>query len=87
MLVLYRKEGEGILIGDHIRVRVVESSSGGVRLAIDAPRDISIIREELSAAVKANEDSILSSVDSIQRFTQIWKHQQGKETSTSQKES
>lgn len=72
MLVLYRKEGEGILIGEHTRIRIMEVSSGGVRIAIDAPRDISVIREELSAVVKANEDSLLPPLDSVQRFTQVW---------------
>lgn len=87
MLVLYRKEGEGILIGEHTRIRVVEASSGGVRLAIEAPRDISIIREELSAAVRANEDSLLPAFDSVQLFTKAWERRTEGETPTSQSKS
>lgn len=66
MLMLYRKNGEGILIGEHIRIRVLEASSGGVRLAIEAPRDISIIREELSAVAKVNESSVLPPASSVE---------------------
>ncbi|MGN8817168.1 carbon storage regulator [Oribacterium sp. HCP28S3_H8] len=55
MLVLRRKKNDSILIGDNIRLTVVETAADGVRLAIDAPKSVSIIREELSYATKANE--------------------------------
>lgn len=47
MLVLARKEGESIAIGGGIRVVVVRTRSGEVRLGIDAPRDVSVVRGEL----------------------------------------
>lgn len=47
MLALGRKPGEYIMIGDNIKVQVVKSSSGDLRLAIDAPREIAIIRGEV----------------------------------------
>jgi len=47
MLVLSRKLGEAILIGDNIRIVVVDIDRGKIRLAIDAPNDIRIMREEL----------------------------------------
>jgi len=47
MLVLSRKAGESIRIGDDITVKVVETRGGRVRLAIDAPKDVDIHREEL----------------------------------------
>lgn len=47
MLVLGRKVGETILIGDDIAVTVTEVTSGTVHLAITAPRDVKIVREEL----------------------------------------
>ena len=52
MLVLSRKEGERILIGDDIRVTVVRVSGGGVRLGIEAPPESAIIREELALRMK-----------------------------------
>ena len=47
MLVLSRKTGERILIGDNIAVTVVRISQGIVRIGIEAPRDMSVVREEV----------------------------------------
>lgn len=47
MLVIGRKPGEYVVIGDNIKVKVVKSEEGDLRLAIDAPRDIRIVRGEL----------------------------------------
>lgn len=47
MLVLGRKPGEFVMIGDDIRVEVVKSEDGDLRLAIQAPKDIIIARGEL----------------------------------------
>ena len=48
MLVLTRKVGESIVIGDGITVRVLEVG-GRVRLGIEAPRDVSITRPDAAA--------------------------------------
>ncbi len=47
MLVIGRKPGEYVVIGDNIKVKVVKSEEGDLRLAIDAPRDVRIVRGEL----------------------------------------
>lgn len=47
MLVLSRKHGEQLLIGNSIMVTVVGIQSGRVRLGIEAPPDISVVRSEL----------------------------------------
>jgi len=47
MLVLSRKVGERILIGDQVTVTVVRITGGGVRLGIEAPAELAVIREEL----------------------------------------
>ena len=47
MLVLTRKLGERIVIGDNIVLTVVKIDNGKVRLGIDAPKAISVYREEL----------------------------------------
>ena len=52
MLVLSRKPGEKILIGDKISVTVVRIAPGVVRLGIDAPEDLPILREELNTGGK-----------------------------------
>ncbi len=47
MLVLSRKPGERILIGEDISITVVRIGPNTVRLGIDAPKDKNIVREEL----------------------------------------
>jgi carbon storage regulator len=47
MLVLSRRQSETIVIGDNIRVQVLEISGGRVRLAIEAPGHVSVDREEI----------------------------------------
>ena len=50
MLVLSRKVGERVLLGDDIRITIVRVSGGGVRLGIEAPSDIPVVREEVADA-------------------------------------
>ena len=52
MLVLTRKTGEGIIIGDDIKITVVELKGGGVRIGIDAPREMKIHRQEVFDRIK-----------------------------------
>lgn len=52
MLVLTRKAGEGIIIGDDIRITVVELKGGGVRIGIDAPRELKVHRQEVFERIK-----------------------------------
>lgn len=47
MLVLSRKVGERILIGDTISITVVRITGGGVRIGIEAPPEMPVIRQEL----------------------------------------
>lgn len=47
MLVLTRKVNEEILIGDNIRIKVVDIGAGRIRLGISAPRDVTVLRDEV----------------------------------------
>lgn len=47
MLILTRKAGEGIRIGDNIQITIVEIKGGGIRIGIDAPADQKIYRQEV----------------------------------------
>jgi carbon storage regulator len=51
MLVLSRKEGESLMLNDTIEVMVVEIGKGQVRLGIRAPKDVLILRKELTEEV------------------------------------
>ena len=59
MLVLSRKVGERILVGDKISVTVVRVAGGGVRLGIEAPDDLPVVREELKLHVDGGAVPIL----------------------------
>ncbi len=52
MLVLTRKPGEGIVIGDNITIKIIEMKSGGIRIGIDAPRDTKIYRQEIFERIR-----------------------------------
>ncbi len=58
MLILTRRAGESLLIGDEVSVTVLSVKGGQVRLGVDAPRDIAVHREEVisQSAVLALED-------------------------------
>jgi carbon storage regulator len=53
MLILGRKVGDSIMIGDGVRVVVLACDRGGVRLGIEAPSDVTILRGEIVSDVTA----------------------------------
>ena len=54
MLVLSRKLGEKIIIGQNICITVVDIDRGKIRLGIEAPRDVPIFRQDQATAVTYN---------------------------------
>lgn len=57
MLILQRKEGESLLLGEDIEITVLSVEAGRVRLAIQAPRDVTILRRELRVAAEVNREA------------------------------
>lgn len=57
MLVLSRKKDEKIIIGDHITVMVIEIRGDKVRLGIDAPKEVSVHRQEVYEAIKREAEA------------------------------
>jgi carbon storage regulator len=57
MLVISRKIGESLILGDNIRINVASVSGDKVTIAIDAPKEVKIVREELLETIQANKDS------------------------------
>ena len=63
MLVLTRKSGEKIRIGKDIIVSVISKGHGLLKLGIEAPREISVYREEIyQSVIHANQNSIAKSI-------------------------
>ena len=52
MLILTRKLGESIIIEDNIKITVVDINKQQIKLGIDAPKHITINREEIAKKVK-----------------------------------
>ena len=52
MLVLSRKKGETIVVGDGIRIKVVDVRGEKVRIGVDAPQEVTVHRAEVYAAIQ-----------------------------------
>ena len=57
MLVLSRKKNEAIMIGGNIKIMVLEIRGDRVRLGVEAPREISVHRQEIYEKIKESENS------------------------------
>ena len=57
MLVITRKANESILINDNVEISVLEITKDKVRIGVNAPRDIKIIRSELAAVQNTNVEA------------------------------
>ncbi len=55
MLVLSRQKEESVMIGDEIRVKIVDIRGDKVRLGFEAPDNVKIHREEVYLLIKAEE--------------------------------
>lgn len=73
MLVLARKLDESIVIGDDITIKIISIEKGIVKIGIDAPRDVDILRSELIEDVKEANIAASKEVDStdIDKLSQL----------------
>ena len=79
MLVLTRKLGEVIRVGDDVTVRVLEVKGNQVRLGVDAPAEVRIYREEVYRAIrKENEDAALHDAAGAGLASEAWHREPGK---------
>jgi len=61
MLVLTRKKNQGIMLGDDIRITVLEIREDAVKIGIEAPKEVNILRSELYQAVKEENTTAVAS--------------------------
>ena len=47
MLVLKRKAGESIIVNENIEIKIIEIEEGRIKIGIEAPKDVSILRKEV----------------------------------------
>lgn len=55
MLILTRRIGETLMIGDDVQVTVLGIKGGQVRIGIDAPKDVAVHREEIYDKIQADK--------------------------------
>lgn len=64
MLVLTRKTGESIMIGDDIELKIISVEGDQVKLGIEAPRSVKVYRSEIYKAIQEeNKAALNSSID------------------------
>lgn len=72
MLVLSRKNGQKIIINDNIEITILESRFDNCKIAISAPKEVKIYREEVYKQIQfTNQMSNKSSLDILDSFTDL----------------
>ena len=66
MLVLSRKKTQRLKLGSDIVVTVIDVSGEKVRLGIDAPKEVTVHREEVYEAIRREQQANVSSVDPVE---------------------
>ena len=61
MLVLKRKAGESIIVSDNIEIKIIEVEEGRIKIGIDAPKEVSIIRKEVLDETKSENKTAAQS--------------------------
>jgi len=80
LLILTRKIGEGIILGDDIRIAVLEIRGKQIRIGIEAPPDVVVLREEIYQRIQEEnlQAAGVRDVD-LKEITKIWKQKKENE--------
>jgi carbon storage regulator len=73
MLILSRRAGESINIGDDIVVTVVSVGGNHIRLGISAPREVRVLRDEIVQAIKDENHAAANVADDPRRLADVVK--------------
>ena len=63
MLILTRRVGETLMIGDDVTVTVLGVKGNQVRIGVNAPKEVAVHREEISERIKREQDAKAGSVE------------------------
>lgn len=79
MLILARKIGEAIAIGDDIKIRILEVKSGQVKIGVDAPDHVTVHREEIYLRIlEENKKAALEAPADLESIASAFTSGQGK---------
>lgn len=65
MLILTRKQGEKIKIGDDIKITIIEISQGNVKIGVEAPKKVKVIRYELIEELREQNRNAIENIDGL----------------------
>ncbi|APF23104.1 carbon storage regulator CsrA [Clostridium butyricum] len=69
MLIITRKKGESLMIGDDIEITISKIEDGSVKIGIQAPKNITVLRKELYEQVKnENRQAVNISMNLLKNF-------------------
>jgi carbon storage regulator len=72
MLILTRKSDESIIIGNNIQIKVLKVQGNQVHLGIDAPRELSVYRQEIYDQIrKENENAVQANISNEDKIKQL----------------
>ena len=72
MLILSRKNGQKIIINDEIEITILESKNDNCKIAINAPKDVKIYREEVYQQIQdANKESDSVSLEALGNLSDL----------------
>ncbi len=78
MLILSRRPGESLTIGDEITITVVGVNGNQIRLGITAPRDVRVLREEIYRAMHEENRAAATALVSSNRLEEVFQHLRAK---------
>ncbi|MGF7429823.1 carbon storage regulator CsrA [Thermoanaerobacterium thermosaccharolyticum] len=73
MLILTRKIGQSLIIGDDIEVKVVSIDGENIKIGISAPKDVSVVRKELLEVKDENKKAANIDKSSLKKLEKIIK--------------
>ena len=76
MLILTRKSGEGLFIGDDIRIKILEIRGKQIRLGIEAPTSVVVLREEIYRRIQEENLQAAGARDvDVSEIAQLWRQE------------
>jgi carbon storage regulator len=77
MLILSRRKGESIIIGDNIEISVIDVQGDIIKIGIDAPRSVSVHRKEIYNEIQAANREAIQNLPTVEQLKKLQKNRPG----------